>query len=308
MIIVFGSMNIDLIMPVDHFPATGETVLCGADYLSRTGGKGANQAIAAARAGGKVAMVGKVGDDAFGRRSVNNLKTQGIWTTGIGISDRPTGCATIAVNMKGANIIIVAPGANLDATSDQLPDEVFNNKNVLLAQLETDHAQTFDALRRAKSGGSTVILNASPASSIPKESLADIDYLIVNELEARQLAQGFGIPADDAHDVARKVAAMGQLACIITMEEKGAVAARDGMLYTIGALPVEVVDSTGAGDAFCGFFAASLQMGSPWLNAIHFASVGAGLSCLGLGAQEGMPSYDDIEANLTRLAGPEKIA
>lgn len=308
MIVVFGSMNIDLIMPVDHFPATGETVLCGADYLSRTGGKGANQAIAAARAGGKVAMVGKVGDDAFGRRSVNNLKTQGIWTTGIGISERPTGCATIAVNMKGANIIIVAPGANLDATSDQLPDEVFNNKNVLLAQLETDHAQTFDVLRRAKSGGSTVILNASPASSIPKESLADIDYLIVNEIEARQMAQGFGIPADDAHDVARKVAAMGKLACIITMEEKGAVAARDGTLYAIGALPVEVVDSTGAGDAFCGFFAASLQMGSPWLNAMHFASVGAGLACLGLGAQEGMPSYDDIEANLKRLAGPEKIA
>lgn len=312
MIVVFGSMNIDLIMPVDHFPKTGETVLCAADYLSRTGGKGANQAIAAARANAKVAMVGKVGDDAFGRRSVNNLKTQGIWTTGIGISERPTGCATIAVNMKGGNIIIVAPGANLDATSDQLPDEVFNNKNVILTQLETDHAQTYDVLRRAKAGGSVSILNASPASSIPKESLADIDYLLVNEIEAQQLAAGFGFKSENAAEIALRIANMGTaerpLSCIITLEERGAVAAREKSLYRIGSMPIEVVDSTGAGDAFCGFFAAALQMGSPWLNAMQFASVGAGLSCLGLGAQEGMPSYDDIVANLDKLAPPEKLA
>lgn len=312
MIVVFGSMNIDLIMPVDHFPKTGETVLCAADYLSRTGGKGANQAIAAARAGAKVAMVGKVGDDAFGRRSVNNLKTQGIWTTGIGISERPTGCATIAVNMKGGNIIIVAPGANLDATSDQLPDEVFNNKNVILTQLETDHAQTYDVLRRAKAGGAVSILNVSPSSSIPKESLADIDYLIVNEIEAQQLAAGFGFKSESAAEIALRIAAMGThekpLACIITLEERGAVAAREKNVYRIGSMPIEVVDSTGAGDAFCGFFAAALQMGSQWLNAMHFASVGAGLSCLGLGAQEGMPAYDDIAANLDKLAPPEKLA
>jgi ribokinase len=300
-------MNIDLIMPVDHFPKTGETVLCAADYLSRTGGKGANQAIAAVRAGGKVAMAGKVGDDAFGRRSVNNLKTQGIWTTGIGISERPTGCATIAVNMKGANIIFVAPGANLDATSDQLPDEVFNSKNLILTQLETDHAQTFDVLRRAKAGGAISILNASPASPIPKETLSDIDYLIVNEIEAHQLAAGFGLKTEDPVEIALRVSAMGSLACIITLEEKGVVAAKDKSVYRIGSMPVEVVDTTGAGDAFCGFFTAALQMGSPWLVAMHFASVGAGLACLGLGAQEGMPAYDDIQANLDKLASAEKI-
>ena len=307
MIIVFGSMNIDLIMPVDHFPKTGETVLCSSDYLSRTGGKGANQAIAAVRAGAKVAMAGKIGDDAFGRRSLNNLKTQGIWTTGIGISERPTGCATIAVNMKGANIIIVAPGANLDATSDQLPDEVFNSKNVILTQLETDHAQTYDVLRRAKTGGAIAILNASPASAIPQEVLGDLDYLIVNEVEAQQLAAGLGLKTEDPAALARKVASMGTLACIITLEEKGVVAAKGSDLYKIGAMPVEVVDSTGAGDAFCGFFAAALQMGSPWLNALHFASVGAGLACLGLGAQEGMPAYDDIEPNLSKLPPAVKV-
>src|SRR5262245_15829016 len=117
MIIVFGSLNIDLVMPVGHFPKPGETVLCSTDYLSRPGGKGSNQAVAAARAGAKVAFVGKVGDDAFGRRCVNNLKNYSIWASGIGISERPTGCATIAVDMQGKNFIMVAPGANLDAAS-----------------------------------------------------------------------------------------------------------------------------------------------------------------------------------------------
>lgn len=307
MIIVFGSMNIDLVMPVDHFPKKGETVMCATDYLSRPGGKGANQAIAACRAGAKVAMVGKVGDDAFGRRSVNNLKTQGIWTTGIGISDRPTGCATIAVDKKGANIIIVAPGANMDATSDQLPDEVFTDKNVILTQLETPHTETFDVLARAKKGGAVTILNAAPASAIPAEALENIDYLIVNEVEALQLGESLGFSEDTPEGIARSVDKMGNIACIITLEERGVIAAKGGEMYKTGVLPVEVVDSTGAGDAFCGFFAASLQMGSPWVNALHFASVGAGLSCLGLGAQAGMPAYDEIQEHLKSLPAPEKI-
>ncbi|MDF3024869.1 MAG: hypothetical protein K0R10_2230 [Alphaproteobacteria bacterium] len=308
MIIVFGSMNVDLVMPVKEFPGPGETVPCTQDYISSSGGKGANQAVAAMRAGAKVVMVGKVGDDAFGRRCVNSLKTQGIWTSGIGISERPTGCATIAVNMKGANIIIVAPGANLDATSDQLPDEVFNDKNLILCQLETDYAQTFDVLRRGKENGAITILNASPSAEIPAEVIATLHYLIVNEVEAHQLAHGLGIDSEDALTIAKKVAAMGDLACIITLEEKGAVAAKGNEAYTVGALPVEVVDSTGAGDAFCGIFAASLQSGSGWVKAMHVASTGAGLACLGLGAQAGMPAIDDIQANLSRLPVPEKIS
>src|SRR5690606_12856858 len=110
MIVIFGSLNIDIVMPVGNFAKPGETVLCTTDYLSRPGGKGSNQAVAAARAGAKVAFVGKVGDDAFGRRSVNNLKNYSIWATGVGISERPTGCATIAVDMTGANFVMVAPG------------------------------------------------------------------------------------------------------------------------------------------------------------------------------------------------------
>lgn len=307
MIIVFGSLNIDLVMPVSHFPKPGETVLCLTDYLSRPGGKGSNQAMAAARAGAKVGIVGKVGDDSFGRRSVNNLKQSGIWTSGIGISDRPTGCATIAVDMTGENMVMAAPGANLDATSDQVPDEVFTDKNIILTQLEVNPEETFQVLERAHKKGAITILNASPAGQIPAEVLPHIHYLIVNDIEARQLAQGLGISGDNPKDLARKIAAKSGQKAIITMEARGSVAADGDDLWHINALDVEVVDTTGAGDAYCGIFAACLQQGKSLSEALHHASVGASLSCLGLGAQAGIPVWDDIVANLPNLSPPKKI-
>ncbi len=308
MIIVFGSMNVDLITPVKDFPHPGETVLCTSDYVSRSGGKGANQAVAAMRAGAKTVMVGKVGDDAFGRRSVNNLKNQGIWTTGIGISDtRPTGCATIAVNAQGENTIVVAPGANLEATSDQVPDEVLVSKNVVLTQLECAPKETFSVLARAEAKGCVTILNASPAGHIPKEALPNIDYLIVNEIEALQLARGVGIEDTDPRAIARKISDAGQHSCIITLAAKGAIAANKNGVFSIGALDVEVVDTTGAGDTFCGIFAAAILAGQSSLIALHRASVGAGLSCMALGAQDSAPAKDDIDAHLSRLQQAQKI-
>lgn len=308
MIIVFGSMNIDLVMPVHHFPKPGETVLCSSDYLSRPGGKGSNQAMAASKAGAKVTMVGKVGDDSFGRRCVANLKNQSIWTSGIGISDRPTGCANIAVDMRGENIVMVAPGANLDATADQLPDEAFTPKNIVLTQLEVSPSEAFLVLERAHKKGATTVLNASPAHTIPGSILANVDYLIVNEIEAHQLAQGLKLKAQDPGNLAREISTLYDLVCIITLQEKGTVAAGQGNLYSIGALPLEVVDTTGAGDAFCGIFAACLQAGMPWTKALHYASTGASLSCLGLGAQSGMPALEDIEGSLGNLPPPHKAS
>jgi ribokinase len=309
MIVVFGSLNVDMVMPVDHFPKPGETVLCAADYLSRTGGKGANQAVAAGRAGAKVAMVGKVGDDSFGRRSVNNLKTQSILTTGIGISERPTGCSTIAVDRAGANIVMTAPGANLDATSDQVPDEVFISKNIILAQLEAAPHETFSVLARAHARGTTTILNASPARALVTEVLKTVNYLIVNEIEALQLAVALNIRDSDPRLIAPQVAAAAAgLTCIITMEDKGCVAVRGREVWLQPALGVEVVDTTGAGDAFCGIFAACLQAEKTWLEALRFASAGASLSCLGLGAQAGMPFMEDIESALGRLDPARKMA
>ena len=308
MIIVFGSMNVDLFTPVSAFPNPGETVLCTADYVSQSGGKGANQAVAAMRAGAKTVMVGKVGDDAFGRRSVNNLKGQGIWTSGIGISDtRPTGCAMIAVNAQGENTVIVAPGANLEATADQVPDEVLLSKNVILTQLEVSPQETFSILARAHEKGCVTILNASPAAAIPKESLPNIDYLIVNEIEAIHLARSIGISDTDPQKIARQISDAGKHSCIITLAAKGAIAANKNGVFQIGALDVEVVDTTGAGDAFCGIFAASILADHSSLHALHRASVGAGLSCMALGAQESIPAKDDIDARMADLAPPVKI-
>lgn len=307
MIIVFGSLNIDMVMPVGHFPQPGETVLCPVDYLSRPGGKGSNQAVAAAQAGAKVAFVGKVGDDSFGRRCINNLKSHSIWAAGIGISERPTGCATIAVDTQGANFVIVAPGANLDATADQVPDEILTDKNILLAQMEVSVPETMAVLARAHAQGTTTILNAAPTAQLSPESLQTVDYLIVNEIEGQQLAQGLGSTESDPVKLAGFIAEKGNLTCIITLESKGSVAARDGEIYTVGALPVDVVDTTGAGDAFCGIFAACLQKGHEWLDALHRASIGASLSCLGMGAQSGTPSLDDIAAQLDHVPPPQKI-
>jgi len=307
MIIVFGSLNVDIVMPVGHFPQPGETVLCSADYLSRAGGKGSNQAVAAARAGAKVAFVGKVGDDSFGRRSINNLKNHGIWAAGIGVSERPTGCATIAVDAQGANIVMVAPGANLDATADQVPDEVLGEKNIILTQMEVTPAETLSVLARAQALGATTILNAAPVAHLPEEALAHIDYLIMNEIEALQVAQGFGIEETAAQQIAAAIAKKGNLTCIVTLESKGSLAAREGAIYAITALEVDVIDTTGAGDTFCGIFAACLQKDMNWLEALHHASIGASLSCLALGAQTETPTLEDIAAQLENVPPPQKI-
>ena len=142
---------------------------------------------------------------------------------------------------------------------------------------------------------------------MPKEELKNIDYLIANEVEAQQLALNFGIASTDAAAQAKAIAALGNLTCIITLGEKGSIAARGDELYKMATLPVEVVDTTGGGDAFCGIFAACLQAGHTWVKGLHYASVGAALSCLGLGAQDGMPFMEDIEKKLYLIPPPQKV-
>jgi ribokinase len=308
MIIVFGALNIDVIMPVASFPKPGETVLTSIDYLSTPGGKGGNQAVAAAQDGAKVAFVGKVGDDSFGRRCVASLKNHGIWASGVGISDRPTGCSTIAVNTTGDNFVITAPGANLDATNDQVPDEVLGKKNILLTQMEVTPKETFAVLERAKKMGATTIFNASPAGRVSIKKITAVDYLIVNEIEARQLAEGLGVSAADPKDIALNIARTANLTCLITLEAAGSIAAQGDKVYAVGALPVKVVDSTGAGDVFCGIFAASLQKGMDWLAAWHRASIGASLACTRMGAQSENSYAGEIDANKDSVLLPRLIS
>jgi ribokinase len=303
MIIVFGSINMDMFIDSDRMPEVGETVVCPS-YETSPGGKGANQALAALRAGAKVALVGRSGDDGMGTRIVTNLRREGVMTSGVAQSSQPTGCAIILRGPHGENRIIVASGANAEVSADQVPDEILKPGNVVLMQMETPPEENWKLLERAKKLGAMTILNAAPARPIPKEVFPLIDVLIINEIEARQLTGQMDIKADT--DVLKQAAALssaGPLTCIITLGAKGSVAwTKENKPFHVPALKIdEVVDTTGAGDAWCGTLATALYQGIPLEDAMKRASVAASLSCMKKGAHESFPYLGDIEDNLSKL-------
>ncbi len=307
MIIVFGALNVDVIMPVNHFPDEGETLMADT-YITRSGGKGSNQAMASVRAGARTAIIGKIGDDAFGRRSANNLRSQGVLTTGVGISDSPTGCATIWVDSNGQNMVVVSSGANLEATEDQIPKEILTEKNTVLVQMEIPHEETFMLLQRAAEQGARTILNASPVSCvIPDDILRLLDVLIMNDVEAKQLAKLHKFNAKTLEEIAKEFAKRGQLTCIVTLGKRGVLAVTPKEEYMLPPLDVKVVDTTGAGDCFCGVFAAALEKGHKLKGALKLATIASGLSCKELGAQAGMPFEEQIASYLDSIPDPIAI-
>lgn len=288
-------------MKVRAFPAAGETVL-SSNYTMSPGGKGANQALAAGRYGAKTAIVGKVGDDGNGLRILNNLKRHGVMTSGVAKSDDfPTGMAIVAKEKNGENRIIVASGANALVSADQAPSDILHKDNVLLVQMELPLEQNAIVMKRAKENGAPVILNLAPALAIPKELTTLIDYLIVNQIEARQLAKKFGMePEKDSGELARKLAMDHKMTVIITMGELGVVASdKSGKMTKLEAyVSGDVVDSTGAGDCFCGTFAACLHEGKSFEEALKTSTVASGLSCLKAGTMDSYPYLEDIEEAL----------
>ena len=297
MIVVFGSLNLDLVFRVEALPSPGETRLCPG-YDSAVGGKGANQAAAAARAGGDCRMVGCIGADGFGDRVARELAACGVDIDGVARVGRPTGCAAVIVDANGENQIAVASGANLEARAEAVADDWLRAASTLLLQLEVPAEENWRLLQRARERGLRVVLNAAPAATIPAKVARHIDVLVVNEHEARTLLQDDA--ADDAAN-ARALAATTGGACIVTRGGAGALAAHpDGML-DIGALPVDVVDSTGAGDAFVGALAAALDAGQKLAPALRQASVAGALACTLPGALPSLPTRRAILAALDRL-------
>lgn len=298
MIIVFGSINMDANMRVKDFPRAGETIL-SPSYDMSPGGKGANQALACARGGAKTALVGKIGDDGMGTRILNNLRRNEVMTSGVATSDYlPTGMAFIATDARGENEIIVASGANADVTANQVPDEILKPGNILLLQMEVPLQENMILMERAKRLGATVMLNLAPAFRIPQKALELIDYLIVNELEARMMADVLGIgPDQDLMLMAKALSAKGGHDCIITLGNKGSVAmTKTGAGWRVPALELkEVVDTTGAGDCYCGMLAASLHSKFALGSAMRRASVASGLSCTKKGAQDSYPYIAEVE-------------
>lgn len=296
-VVVVGSANVDFTVQVDRAPKPGETIF-GRDLLVSFGGKGANQAVAARRAGAAVAFVGKVGQDQHGEQIRTHLETVGIGEAGL-ISDHScaTGVAFILVEPDGRNQIVVASGCNYRLTPAEIEarDHLLTGE-ILLLQLETPVETVFSALRRAKEKGMRTILNPAPATHLPQEVFPLVDLLTPNETEASTLT---GVAVEDragAEEAGAKLLAMGCGGVIITLGADGALwMSKDGAQHFPG-FSVRPVDSTAAGDAFNGALAAALAEGSALEEAIPFANAAGAVATTRRGAQESLPDRAAILA------------
>lgn len=303
-IVVVGSLNMDLVVSVARLPRVGETIR-GSGFQMVPGGKGANQAVAMAKLGAEVAMVGRVGDDAFGETLVGNLARQGVRVEHVyPDGDSLTGMAMIAVDSEGQNSIIITPGANsrLQRADIDTCAPLFARAKILVMQFEIPMSVVEYALEKGREHNLTVILNAAPASLLPEaqKAIALTDFLVVNESEAEILA-GLGV-----HDVATAQEAgeallpLGPQAVVVTLGEEGAVlVTREGRAH-VAAPRVDVVDTTAAGDAFVGGLAISILRGKPLLEAVRYATHTGSLAVTKMGAQPSLPTRQEVAAFLER--------
>ncbi len=298
-IAVAGSANIDLTTFTDRFPRAGET-LFGTKFQLGFGGKGANQAVAAALCGADVSMIARVGDDLFGPATVDNFRSRGIDTLGVKITPGvSSGVAPIFVDPGGENRIIVVGGAN-DLLSPADIDDATSllwDVDCLILQLEVPRATVYHALRFARDNGIRSILNPAPGQTLDPAQAALADYLIPNETEAEILT---GVPVktlDEARACAQRLCEQGYARVIVTLGANGALAAGPDGTRHIPAHPVQPVDTSGAGDAFIGSFATFLASGLEEDEAIARANVYAALSTLGIGTQRSFPTrthFNDV--------------
>jgi ribokinase len=302
MILVFGSINIDLVARVTSIAQPGETVL-SPRYDTLFGGKGANQAVAAARVSGpgQVAMAGCIGDDAFGRSARANLDRNGVATDLVLAGTEPTGCAFISVDEHGENAITVASGANASLSGSIVPASRLNASTVIVLQMEGPFAASLAVAQRAREAGGRVIWNFAPA--LPGFSSQDLlelldatDILVVNEHEAMAAANLLGHTMKDCEEAGAVLSRTGGAICVVTAGARGAFAFYpDGRREAARAVPVAPVDTTGAGDTFVGILASRLDEGWSFERALAQATCGASLACLTHGAQEGMPMRQQLE-------------
>jgi ribokinase len=286
MILVAGSANLDFVVKVDHVPAPGETVL-GGDLRTFPGGKGANQAIACARAGGvPTAMVVALGNDAFARPIELSLRSAGVDLHVARVADQPTGTAFICLAGDAENAITVAPGANSRLRVSDLPP--LAGISHLLLQLETPIATVIDFALAARSCQVKVILNAAPAQPLPSELLAAIDVLIVNQSELTALTR--------SGSIVERAASIDVPCVVVTLGRRGCCARENGAFITQPAYAITPVDTTAAGDTFCGTLVAALSQGRALPRALAAASAAGALACTRLGAQTSIPTRQEVEA------------
>lgn len=301
MILVFGSINIDLVVPVERLPRPGETVL-GPGYTLIPGGKGANQALAATRAGSHVRMVGRVGRDGFSDLALAELAAAGTDLSAVERDDLPTGCALIPVDRDGQNLIIVAAGANRAVVERQVHDGLLGPQTLVALQMEVSGEENWKLVKRAKSRGARVMLNCAPAAPIPLSVLSELDWLVVNETEAELVSQSL------SRSSIQEVAAIAGTTVIVTLGEQGAIAHARHESWQVGTLPIVPVDTVGAGDAFVGALAAAIDAGASLPQALQRASVAGSLACTVRGAQPSLPMKEAIDRRVPDLPSASRLS
>jgi ribokinase len=307
-ITVVGSLNMDLVARAPRIPQPGETII-GSDFHTVPGGKGANQAVAAARLGAQVSMVGRVGRDAFAESLLNNLAAAGVdHTFVVHDPEAATGVALIAVDDAGQNSIIVASGANVRLSPADVDgaEAAIAGADALLLQLESPLETVTRAAKVAHAHGVPVILNPAPARSLPGALLALVDVLIPNESETALLT---GLPVGDPAEAEAAATALRELGVgtvILTLGERGALLAREDGAEYFPAFEVTPVDTTAAGDAFVGGFAVALAEGRSLAEAVQWGNGAGALATTRLGAQPSLPTRQDLEGLLT--TGTVKVA
>ena len=295
-IMVVGSLNLDLVVQVERLPLPGETTL-GGQLLSAAGGKGANQAVAAARLGAAVSMVGRVGRDTWGRLLVQTLRGEGVDTRHVRRTAGPSGVALITVDRRGENCIAVAPGANAALQPSDLPTRLAGRVDSLVVQLETPLPTVEAALQRARAEGVWAILNAAPALEAARLLLDKADVLIVNERELAALLGTAGeVPPGEEAEAARELRRRRDQTVVVTLGARGAVAVWGDRTLAQPSWPVTAVDTTAAGDAFVAAFARVYDGPGRLVEALRFACAAGALTTTRPGAQPSLPSAAEVAA------------
>lgn len=293
MITVFGSINVDLVIRVERMPRLGETIR-GSDYRLIPGGKGANQALAARRAGAEVNLIGAVGSDSIADIAFAELEPAGVGLANVRRIDGASGMAIVTVDPNGENAIVVSPGANAHASASGF--ELGGEGDTLLLQMLLPIEESVSAARRARDAGARTILSIAPFRPVTIAQLEPFAVVIVNEHEAADLAASYGIGGGDEATIVAALSKHLDRTVIATLGSAGAVASQGGDVFRVPALPVDVIDTTGAGDAFAGALAAFLDEGMSLQDAMRMAAFAGSLACTRHGAQPSFPTRDEISA------------
>lgn len=308
MFLVFGAIAMDVLMVLPHLPQPYHSPITDTYHL-RPGGKAANQAVAAARAGASVKLFGRIGQDEFGKKLLENLRHNQVDVAGVDMGAQPTAMIHIAVAPGGVYQRAIAGGAFLGSRSLAVPDQLISPTTICLAQTEVPLEETGQLFQRIRAKSGYTILSADPQpKGINRGLLQHVSLLIVNQTTGKFIAHQLGLGADmPPEDLVFELANAFHGECLLTLGDQGAVAATFGGVYQFGTLQVQVVDSYGASDAMAGALAAALYQSMPLTDAINRGLLAGSLSCLALGAQDGMPLKSTIDEWIGDMPKPVRL-